>query len=458
MSLLNQDDGGGGVFHPLEVEADVLQIAQFEGDWDAVSVETGLFQFVFSRAAGQDDAPSVRLDALINTDYAEPPGPYDILVAGVGSSFLIGGVPISAMAGVMLPRGDALNPLSMIVIVYDVEECDGSGYHVFDSDGNAIAFPRPVLLYHELDHAFEAATGVIPVGGGLSETALAAAEVRAQTEENVLRSALGLPSRDPTNHAGGCGASSVGTLECCIVASVATDSPFSEAVKSLRRTRDAFLRRSEVGHDFFARLHDDYYAFSPEVCRAMAASPALRVQVRDLFVAPLVACLEVMRAYGDAPVGAAALGALVEEKLAAQPVVAGLSVDELGLARALLSGAAVDAGAGEAPSGRLARAVASAAVESPTLWWGIGRPVEMLVDVLLCRAEGASVEAVGARLAGALSAWGAAMPLTDGWTRWDAATRAQQLAVLDECLLRSAEARAVFRERLAARLMEVDDA
>ena len=70
--------------------------------------------------------------------------------------------------------------------------------------------------------------------------------------------------------------------------------------------------RGRVGHDFFDRLHYDYYAFSPEVLRAMSHSKVLHHAVRDNFVNPLLAGLAVVTRYSSSGADALEVGLAIK--------------------------------------------------------------------------------------------------------------------------------------------------
>src|SRR2546427_1175934 len=90
-----------------------------------------------------------RVADIINSSFTELLG-----VAGVDSSAYIDGAPITSYAGVTYPPDASGN----IGIVYDIEECNGNGYYVYDASGNPIAMPRYVILFHEMAHGFQWAT------------------------------------------------------------------------------------------------------------------------------------------------------------------------------------------------------------------------------------------------------------------------------------------------------------
>ena len=80
------------------------------------------------------------------------------------------------------------------------------------------------------------------------------AEAQAIHEENDLRVAMGLTPRDEHQLSSGCGCPG----GCCIVASVASGSSYSEEVGELRRLRDGTLRCSRIGEVLFDHIHREY--------------------------------------------------------------------------------------------------------------------------------------------------------------------------------------------------------
>src|SRR5690606_39639612 len=202
--------------------------------------------------------------------------------------------------------------------------------------------PTAVLLYHELSHAFRQARDEflsLETSDGCGNAS--PEEQAAMEDENDMRLQLGERLRTTTNHCGSAGIDGSCSTSCCVVATVATGSPYSAEVRALRRVRDGLLRRSEIGFDFFVRLHDDYYGFSPEVCRLMAGSRALLEQVRDYFVGPLTACLELMVAYTIERASPEALGRRALVRLHESATLRRLTDDELALAEAVLEGDAL---------------------------------------------------------------------------------------------------------------------
>jgi len=229
-----------------------------------------------------------RLNAFVNNvGYASPPHVVALAVPA-GTMFSGGslnGVLVSAVAGASFRVGDAGSPMSNhICAVYDADDCDGTGHWVDKDGGGTTSFPPDVILYHELSHCFHFAT------------AAPDSEPLAETDENDMRDVRGLPHRNIASHNGGCGS---GPTTCCVVASLATGSSYSEEIQRFRHLREHTLRRSIVGDDLFNEFHHRYYGFSPEVTRLIGHQPNLRPIIRDRFVMPLLAGVEMLICYAD---------------------------------------------------------------------------------------------------------------------------------------------------------------
>ena len=165
-------------------------------------------------------------------------------------------------------------------IFYDTENCQGNGRWVRGTDGNQVCTTSTGILWHELGHQWRGDGPTVDPD---------TAERGAVEIENDLRLAQGLVPRDPDHWPeSDCGCPN----GCCIVASVATGSPFSDEVHALRRVRDGMLRGTGLGARFFNRLLADYYALSVPLCRAMLSDSGIRSAVETVLVQPLV------RAYG----------------------------------------------------------------------------------------------------------------------------------------------------------------
>lgn len=168
-------------------ELDLLQIARCDGGLGEAAMpnDNTAVQVTYEQSTsgvGQD-----RLKQLVTSGT-------NIVIHPVDSSFVFGdGTPITSVSGQTFPfDGTAIR------VIYDSSWAAGSGYFVFDTALNPISFPTPVMLFHELSHAFHMDVGDIPADGP-------SAEFQAETDEDAFRAQVGLTARDPTNHDGGVG-------------------------------------------------------------------------------------------------------------------------------------------------------------------------------------------------------------------------------------------------------------
>ncbi len=259
----------------LDVEMHLLEIVGGEGGLGetAVAGDTTVLQIIYSTSSA--GFSQTRIAAIVNT-IVQP-----IVLIGVPSSHILTepagavGQPISNFGGITYELGGAIR------IVYDVGQCGGSQYFVFNAGGAQISSPSFILLFHELAHAFHLAIGDSPPPGS-------AAEFQAITDENQCRAQYGMVLRDPNNHGGGCGFSGTGGGSSCFIASAAFDSPVAPQVGRLRLIRDALLRQSVIGEALFQHIHAEYYQISPHVVAAMRSDAAARILVADLLVTPLL--------------------------------------------------------------------------------------------------------------------------------------------------------------------------
>ena len=421
MALYVARDDGTGSFFPDEGLIDLVQIADLDLGFGQVDDQSDTKGIRITYDRSDSGIPPQRLDDLVNEiSYSG----VDIVVFPVDSTFVLTeGIAITEIVGVALPLGHELNPTpDDLVVFYDTGQCGGDGYWVDAEGGGRTDFPRPVALYHELAHSFRDATGT-------SEEDLEVEEQAATRDENDMREQQGIPHRDVTSHDGGCGG---GLTACCVVASVASGSPYSAQVNALRLIRDKFLRRGRVGEDFFRRLHYDYYAFSPEVCRLMARSRSVHGLVRDRVVYPLILGLELVRAYGERRGEEATLGRLLSEGLhglqdrwsagtAGQP--AGPPEDDLGAATAM-------------------------ALTSPYVSWGLLDVLAIWTTAADSVLAGAPEAEVVAGLRTALDEWAGRMPISPVWAELAPAEAAVELDHLGELLLWNRGSRQTFGRRL----------
>jgi hypothetical protein len=176
-----------------------------------------------------------------------------------------------------------------VCTLYDITLCGGDGMWCDQEGGGQVMITTETMLYHELSHCFHFVTGT-------TAATSAQEEVNAEIDENDMRDVRGIPHRDVNSHDGGCGG---GVDQCCIVASLSTGSAYSEEIKSFRRLREHTLRDSIVGDKFFKEFFHRYYAFSPEVTRLIGRKPTLGPVIRERFVLPLLAGVEMLIYYAD---------------------------------------------------------------------------------------------------------------------------------------------------------------
>ena len=449
MTLFLQNDAGGsgtgGVF-PDRGFGHLVQIANMDTGIGQNAAVGDLIQITYTETL--TGIPPDRLDSLVNTDFSGVPGTTDIIVIPVDETFVRpNGHHVTENAGLTFPVGHSENPTSSVLIVYDTSDNNGGGYCLPAEGGGTVGFPGAVILYHELSHALRMATSSQLDNSDTGCTANPE-EHQAEIDENDMRDQLGVGHRDTTQHCATTGC----TSNCCVVASVATGSPYSADVNELRRLRDDSLRGSEVGFDFFERLHYDYYAFSPQVVRMMERAPDLRGVVSAAFVVPLTRCLQLLRSYTERRPDAVALGERFEAGLQASPELAGLSARDIALALALLRSPDGDAPGLPAELAPLAELLRDRASRSPYIRWALLDTIEIYLAAAGRRLEGDGPEQLGRWLSHAFDAWGAELPLTDVWHRLSDYAIGEELGFLRRRLLPSPQARARFAGRLRAHL------
>ncbi len=442
--------GAGNVF-PENATVDLFSISHADlgggghAGYGESAPNNNLVQVTYDRT--DPGIPAQRLDALVNTNFAVNANNIDIIIVPCGGNFTLLDGTMMAGNGTSRPVGDPDNPTASVIVFYDTSDNNGSGLCARKQGDPAGTYsletPSAVILYHELSHAFHTANGTSLALGDNGCTG-SPEEQRAETDENDMRDQLGMPHRDPTDHCANAGCQS---SSCCIVASVATGSAYSAEVNALREVRDGVLRHSEVGYDFFQHLHDDYYGFSPEVCRLMAHSSALLETVRIQFVGPLTVALDLIRAHGIEKIDVTELGRRFDAQVAAKPELADLSAQDVARGRDLLDASATPALEAEAA---LASLINERARPSEYVTWALIDPISTLIDALLWRLRDVETEEIGRRLAERFDGWSARMPITGVWNRLSDYTLSEELRFLERTLLRTPDTRRRFGRRLAA--------
>jgi hypothetical protein len=209
--------------------------------------------------------------------------------------------------------------------------------------------------------------------------------------------------------------------------------------------RERLLRRSAVGYDFFERLHYDYYAFSPEVARAMAGEPRLLDDIATYYVGPLTASLTLAH---DRLVRGVSPRVLADRLIAGiAPALRDAPADIMAEALRVLT--ARDERAGDGGASSLPRAPAEA-MRSAFVRWALMDPVAMYLTAVSEQRQEVGAAQLGTRMAGRLDRWASRLPITPVWDGLSDDDCRHELEFLAEILLRSPGARRRFARRLAS--------
>lgn len=370
------------------------------------------------------DTVDDRMNALINGFPSNP-----IVIQGVDSTFVLpDGNVVNQVAGETIVNptdrnaaGTGLNPGAVVNVVYDVNNCSGHGYFVFDRAGNQIPFPTEVILYHELAHAFHWVN---------NDFNAAAPEPQAENDENDLRDKESLTERDPNNHFGGCsggGGAGGGATKSCFIVTAAYGTQHAGPVRAFQRIRDELVRGAPVGDHFFARLMADYYVFSRPLAVTIDAQPALRTPVVAFVVAPLLAHLTVLQSCAERgwDTGCGAIAApLLDASLTAVIAAGAQPGDVVEGAAALGAIAAAPGFAPPSPAPSVPRTPAETFAflaarmagrlrcDSPAAW-GLVRALRDAWTALAERAGGGDPLGCGERLVASQRRWLVAAPLAE---------------------------------------------
>ena len=273
---------------PVDVNSNLFTIVSQDLGFGTSNVpgDTSVVQVTYDRDPANVTPTALRIEAIVND-------PGTVVVTGLptGTVFIAHGVdaagnPVDETIditgnGITWVDRDSGN----VEIAYDTGQCNGQGIWTVGEDGVAhISTPNPVVLYHELSHAFHHLKGTI---GATS----AAEEQAAEVDENLMRDQVGLPRRLTTDHTGGCGG--VGTGPTCRVVTAAfrsenTGEGSTAAVRWLHSTRGALLPRYGLGGELVAQAYAEYLDISWSVADTMSRDPVTRRATRAFVVEPLL--------------------------------------------------------------------------------------------------------------------------------------------------------------------------
>ncbi|MGI8998916.1 MAG: hypothetical protein ACR2GO_04345, partial [Candidatus Limnocylindria bacterium] len=112
--------------------------------------------------------PAIRVDALVNTNFNLNPQGVDIVIIPVLANFTLNdGRSILTIGGTALPPsgsplpGSTLNNTNSCLVIYDTTQNNGTGWCTARAGTNGtldLPISNPVILFHELSHAFRIAT------------------------------------------------------------------------------------------------------------------------------------------------------------------------------------------------------------------------------------------------------------------------------------------------------------
>lgn len=365
--------------------------------------------------------------------------PGEIILFGVGPDFVWSdGSTIEASAGAAIGSW----------IFYDTHNCNGNGRWVRGTDGNEVCTTSAGILFHELGHRFLGH----PVGT-VDQDERAAVGI-----ENDLREAQGLVKRDPDHWPeSDCGCPN----GCCIVASIATSSPFSSEVHALRKVRDFTLRSTAFGCHFFDALHREYYSFSIPICRVMVADYTAKQQVERWLVRPLVRALAMAVEYFRQPGCTDWLGECIrKDHEQALFMVGPGALPSWQAAKQLLQAAAHGQPSAEPLTQfgpgitRIQDILASALPQCPHVRWGIIDLLSLYVTARARYARERDEISVGEWLEGSFEEWLGNIPLDYVLARLSPRELVVDLSSLASTVFAARRVRGKVGEQLAARFSD----
>jgi hypothetical protein len=211
----------------------------------------------------------------------------------------------------------ALNSNQTNTIYIDVSDAGGQHYLCLDSTGKTIWAPLPVILYHELAHAYHYAIR------GDAPHDLTDDQTLAIKDENDFRTQLGLPLRYPlvstgkaltgTPTRGGLtfpkckppakSASLAdlfdGTCVGCNIATAALGSPVAREIVAFRKAKRDFAPLTLGSVPLLEPMMNSYQLFSPIIAGEMRGDPDLRDAMLRYGVQPAVYLLRVVQTYAS---------------------------------------------------------------------------------------------------------------------------------------------------------------
>lgn len=406
--------------------------------------------------------PQLRLDALVNTtftpNYGSGAANVDVIVIPGLSGFTLDDGTSFADNGTALPPagsglpGAGLNTTENCLVIYDTQQTICVARN--GTNGTLdLPMPNPVLLYHELSHAFRILNNsLLELTGDCDPSS--PEENAAIVDENDLRTQIANRQgetpvlRDPGNH---CGKVDSDCGGCCIIASVVSKSTTSPQVQFLRSVRDHFVRSTEVGYAFFEQFFRDYYAFSPQVCTIMAGNPGIPEQLSEGYINPLLDFWRIMiersgQHFSDKDLGAAFMD------LHSDRADARARLDALQRTATYWMNRQSSR---DGPPPELLKILREQAWPSEYVQWALVAPVAIYHDMLTLYLNGTDQEAIGCAFNRALECWAPEVPISEIWASLTNEQVVQELEFCHNALLQSEGNRRRFHQRLLDRFRDI---
>jgi hypothetical protein len=439
---------------------DLLQIARCDPGLTTFQASPFVLEVAYQQKE-QAVASSSRLLALAN-------GATNILIIGVNSTFVCpDGTVITANGGGETFPGSLTEP---ITIYLDVTDAAGQGYHVLNPMGQTIPFPRPVLLYHELAHAYHMLQRDEPASQQ-------AQQVQAIRDENVFRAQVYIELRNSTKDAGGPGLASHqgfpfplckpkvtgGCASSAAVATAALGSPDAQEIVELRRARHKYRNLSLWTALIAEPALQLYGKFSAGVVRDVQNDPMLREAMLLYAVQPTAHLLHIAETYLAAETDTPELVANLDRSFAdyvselARAGGSALALKDASEGASMASRLlAADHSASITPAGHqlprdlfpyLAGVLSKNGGRTTAFAWAFEGLALFLRHAAARFADGACIEAKFLR---ALGGWAARLPMPPH-AQLTISDARHELAVLGERVFTRADARERFAQHLLAR-------
>jgi len=160
--------------------------------------------------------------------------------------------------------------------------------------------------------------------------------------------------------------------------------------------------------------------------------------------------LQLIHDYTLGRVGPEELGARFATGLSTAPELEHMSHDDLSDAVTIIERVKCGVHLNDPVLNEISQVLSRRAMASPPIRWALIDTVATYAQALIWRSEGVDRREIGLRLAARFDEWAVQMPFTGVWRDLAKYEIRQELAFLEQCLLRTPESRGRFAERLIA--------